>query len=252
MNLNLSDVWGNPRIYKNIEIHPIRMGDIELFYQHVQCLLLPKNSIQDAQILKMSYLAFLITVSSMEGNEVLLQKLINLLHMILKTKNIKFEFNENGRIFIIVDDTNKLNERDFDKIKTIISEQNLIDLDDDFVNDEVRKAIEDARAFLAKRDNKVASLDQQVVAYHCKTGLEYDKIANLTIYQFNKGLSRFDMISSSEAILAARYSGMVEFKDESKIPHWLSHIDEKKKNEDVIINASDFDKKANELGLTKK
>ena len=45
---------------------------------------------------------------------------------------------------------------------------------------------------------------------------------------------------------------MVQFKDESKLPHWLSHIEDRNKNEDIIINASDFNKTANELGLTKK
>lgn len=250
--INLTDVWGKPRVYKNISIHPVRMRDIESFYEYVQCLLIPKSSIHDAQIIKMSYLSFILMVSSMEGNQILLEKLIGLLKLILKTENIQFEFKENGRVYIIVDDENKLNERDFDKIKTIISEQNLIDLDDEYVNPEVKKAIDDARAFMAKKGNKSASLDQQIIAYHCKVGLEYDKIADLTIYQFNKGLARFDLISSAEAILAARYSGMVEFKDESKIPHWLGHIDDRGKNEDVIIAASDFEKKTNELGLTKK
>lgn len=252
MTINLADTWGNPKIYKDVSIHPVRMRNVELFYEYVQCLLLPKQTFQDAQIIKMSYLAFLLMVATMEGNQIIFDKLMGLLRLVFKTENINFEITESGRVFIVVDEDKKLNERDFDKVKRIISEQNLIDLDDEYVNPEVKAAIDEARAFMAKKATKSASLDQQIIAYHCKTGLEYEKIADLTIYQFHKGLARFDMISSADAISAARYSGMVEFKDESKIPHWLSHIEDRSKNEDVIINASEFEKKTNELGLAKK
>lgn len=246
---NINDVFGRPRIYKGINIYPIKMRDCDKFYDSVQCLMLSKNSLQDIQFLKMSYLRFLLVVSNTElkGFQ---DKLMTLLELILQTDNFQIILNDKDKIEIVVDDKYIIRERDFDKIKTIISEQNLVDLDDEFINPEVKAKIEEARAFLNKRGNKVAGLDQQIVSYHCISGISYHEIERLTIYQFQKGLARFDHILGAEAIMNARYSGMVEFKDENKLPHWLGHIEDTQKNEGLLLNANKFKNEAsNKLGM---
>ena len=247
--INTTDVFGKPRQYRGMSVYPIKMKDCDKFYDAVQCLMLPKNSSQDVELLKMSYLKFLIIVANTELKH-FQDKLITLLELILHTDNFKITLNDKEKIEIIVDDEHVIRERDFDKIKTIISEQNLVDLDDEFINPEVRAKINEAREFLSKRGNKAAGFDQQIVAYHCISGIPYREIEELTIYQFQKGLARFDHILGAEAILNARYSGMVEFKDESKIPHWMGHIEDSTKNEEVILDANKFKNKASkELGM---
>ena len=144
-----------------------------------------KNSLQDVQFLKMSYLRFLLVVSNTElkGFQ---DKLVSLLQLILQSENFEIILNDKDKIEIVVEDKHVIRERDFDKIKTIISEQNLVDLDDEFINPEVKAKIEEARTFLNKRGNKVAGLDQQIISYHCISGISYHEIEELTIYQFQK------------------------------------------------------------------
>lgn len=246
---DINDVFGRPREYKGLNIYPITMKDCDKFYDSVQCLMLSKNSLEDVQFLKMSYLRFLLLVSNSElkGFQ---DKLVTLLQLILQTDNFEITLTDKNRIEIIVEDKFIIRERDFDKIKTLISEQNLVDLDDEFINPEVKAKIDEARAFINKRGSKVAGLDQQIISYHCISGISYNEIERLTIYQFQKGLARFDHILGAEAIMNARYSGMVEFKDESKLPHWLGHIEDSKKNEGLLLNADKFKNEAsNKLGM---
>ncbi|MGE7092066.1 hypothetical protein ACQKII_11560 [Lysinibacillus sp. NPDC048646] len=248
MSFSTKKAFGKSTPYKGLNIFPVRMVDADEFYDYVQCLLLPKSDFQEPEVIRMSYFMFLLALSQNKDGPDLLAKLIALYRLIFKTEDIQFTINEKGMAFIIIDGIS-LHERDFDKIKTIISEQNLIDLDDEFIDPGTKKAIQEARAFMAKRKTKQANLEQQIVAYHCKSGLPYHEIENLTLYQFHKGLIRMDYIVSSDAILNARYSGMVEFKNEQDLPHWLGHIDEPQKNEDVIMTKSAFDKQMKQLGL---
>ncbi|WP_107924845.1 hypothetical protein [Lysinibacillus parviboronicapiens] len=248
MSFSTKKAFGKSTTYKGLSIYPVRMVDADEFYDYVQCLLLPKSDFQEPEVIRMSYFMFLLALSQNKDGPDLLAKLIALYRLIFKTEDIQFTINEKGMAFIIVDGIS-LHERDFDKIKTIISEQNLIDLDDEFIDPGTKKAIQEARAFMAKRKTKQADLEQQIVAYHCKSGLPYHEIENLTLYQFHKGLIRMDYMVSSDAILNARYSGMVEFKNDQDLPHWLGHIDEPKKNEDVIMTKSAFDKQMKQLGL---
>ncbi|MFJ6207289.1 hypothetical protein [Lysinibacillus sp. NPDC092081] len=248
MNISTKKAFGKPIKYKGLNIYPIKMNDADEFYDAVQCLLLPKNDFQQPEIIRMSYFLFLLAMSQNDGGHEILEKLLSLYRLVFKTEDIQISMNEKGMAFIIVNGIS-LHERDFDKIKTFISEQNLIDLDDEFIDPGTKKAIQEARAFMAKRKTKQADLEQQIIAYHCKSGLPYHEIEQLTLYQFHKGLIRMDYMISSDAILNARYSGMIEFKNEQDLPHWLSHIEEPQKNEDVLITKSAFDQQMKKLGL---
>ncbi|KOY83026.1 hypothetical protein I6G82_11375 [Lysinibacillus macroides] len=248
MKYTTNKAFGKPFLYKGLNIYPVKMKDTDEFYDAVQCLLLPKNDFQQPEIIRMSYLLFLLTVSQSNDEHRVLEKLLALYRLVFKTEDIQISINEKGMAFVIVNGIT-LHERDFDTIKTIISEQNLIDLDDEFIDPDTKKAIQEARAFMAKRKTKQADLEQQIIAYHCKSGLPYHEIEQLTLYQFHKGLLRMDYMVSSNAILHARYSGMIEFKNDQDLPHWLGHIEEPKKNEDVIITKSTFDQQMKKLGL---
>ena len=250
--VNLSDSLGKPRKYKELSVYPIKIKECEEFYQAVECLIIPKNTIQDIKILRMSYLAFLDYLIEdeykVQSYSIIEYKLGKLLSMVLKSDNIKIFKDDKNRPFLVVDDEQIVREKDFDNIKKIIGEQNLLDLDDEFMNPEVKKRIDEAKEFMRKMSSgKIAELDQQIIAYHCVSKTPYRDIEELTLYQFRKGLDRFELIKQSDAILNARYSGMVEFKDESNLPHWLNKIEERDKNDGLLLDAEQFKKKANDI-----
>lgn len=249
MSKSISRALGLPTEYKGLKIYPVKIVDSDEFYNLVECLAIPKNDFQEPEIIRMSYLEFLLAMAQhQEGYEVI-RKLLLLYAMIFRTDNIDIEVDDRNMVFMVVDGI-KLHEMDFDKIKSIIGEQNLVDLEDELMDLETKNEIREAEKFLArKKKEKGANLEQQIIAYHCAMGTSYEEIMQLTIFQFHRGLVRADYIQNAQALNQARYSGMVEFKDEKSLPHWLDNIEEAGKHSDSIISLEEMKKKAGEAGL---
>ncbi|MCL1700844.1 hypothetical protein [Lysinibacillus sp. Bpr_S20] len=251
MNIDLDNVWGNPKYYRNIPVHPVQMEHIEQLYDAVQCLLIPKNTIQEPMIIKMSYLAFVIFISSDEDNKHFFNKLVTLIKLISRSENIRFDVDEKNRYSIVIDDDIVIKERDFDKIKAIIGEQNLIDVSDESLGSEFDKAKNKARAFMNKRNKKMADLEQQIFAYRCVSKSSYEDIKQMTIYQFRKELERYDLIKSADILQNAQYSGMVSFKEGATIPHWLDQIETKNSDDDLVLTEEQLNQISSKNGLVR-
>ncbi|MCL1696260.1 hypothetical protein [Lysinibacillus sp. BPa_S21] len=249
MKIDLDNVWGNPKYYRNIPVHPVQMEYIEQLYDAVQCLLIPKNTIQEPMIIKMSYLAFVIFISSDEDNKHFFDKLVTLIKLISRSENIRFDVDEKNKYSIVIDDDIVIKERDFDKIKVIIGEQNLIDVSDESLGSEFDKAKSEARAFMNKRNKKMADLEQQIIAYKCVSQSSYEDIKKMTIYQFRKELERYDLIKSADILQNAQYSGMVSFKEGTTIPHWLDQIETKDADDDLVLTEEQLNQISSKNGL---
>ncbi|MEQ6355254.1 hypothetical protein ABNX05_11550 [Lysinibacillus sp. M3] len=249
MKIDLDNVWGNPKYHRNIPVYPVQMENIEQLYDAVQCLLLPKNTIQEPTIIKMSYLAFLFFVSSDESNRHFFDKLITLIKIISRSENIRFDVDDKNKYSIVIDDEIVIRERDFEKIKAIIGEQNLIDVSDESLGTDFDKAKSEARAFMNKKNKKMADLEQQIIAYKCVSKSSYDDIKKMTIYQFRKELERYDLIKSADILQNAQYSGMVSFKEGTVIPHWLDQIETKNPDDDLVLSKEQLDQISSKNGL---
>ncbi len=271
------NIWGESQTYKQIQLYPFLMEDYKLFYQNIGSLLLEKDNISDINYIKMSYLKFLFLIGMgsirlFENEEeykkqyTLLNKLDALLSLVfkqsfsvlLKTKDLSMSFenfrieewvfndnlsyqnyikilNSNFDVHLIVNNL-EIKNQDFNIIKDIIFIQNAIPLIDKSMHPDLRQAIEDARQ-MTNKDMKVGSIEEQIIAYHVESKMDYDKIKKLTIYQFRKGLERMSIIKNYQILSTAKYSGMVEFK--SPIPYWLSPVDEHDYS-DVLMNKSEL------------
>ncbi|MFJ3388764.1 hypothetical protein [Lysinibacillus sp. NPDC086135] len=249
MKIDLDNVWGNPKYYRNIPVHPVQMEYIEQLYDAVQCLLIPKNTIQEPMIIKMSYLAFVIFISSDESNKHFFDKLVTLIKLISRSENIRFDVDEKKKYSIVINDEIVIREKDFDKIKVIIGEQNLIDVSDESLGSEFDKAKSEARAFMNKRNKKMADLEQQIIAYKCVSKSSYEDIKKMTIYQFRKELERYDLIKSADILQNAQYSGMVSFKEGTTIPHWLDQIETKNTDDDLVLTEEQLNQISSKNGL---
>ncbi|SRR5258706_16136847 len=223
-----------PVPYKGLEIYPARMKDYLIFQTLAQCLMIEKNSIPDKKIIKMTYLEYLFTFNNDENNYVALFDL--LLKFVLKKENnyeINYMLKDNRPIFEI--DGQVYDSADFEILREIIAEQNYIELTDETIQKSVRDKMEETRRYRQKiSGDKMASLEDQIVAVAVYTGWELEKIYELTIRKFMKALMRANQIIMSNIYLTASMSGMVEFKDKSVLKSWLTDLDNNDKFKDTV------------------
>lgn len=246
--LRLIDTWGDAREYKNIKIYPFLMKDYEMFEDLISLLLIDKNSIPNINIIKMSYLKFLLFVlpEFKDNNgkivfENVFDKFKNFCKYIFKTEKCFLQFKNNQ---ISLNINNKIfNEEDFDKIKKIILNQNAIPEIDDKLHPDLRAAIKESMEFLAKRQmNNEGTIEDQIISYRCITHEKYDDIKQLTIYQFRKEIQRLNLIQDYRIYKTAELSGFVSFNH--PIPHWTSHISNDK-YDGILMDKKEFENKIN-------
>jgi hypothetical protein len=232
-------IYGNkPFEYQGLLIYPVTMDKHMEFYTCINCLLLEKNREPDIRIIKMSYLDYLFEISKRdEKNKIFIEWLQYLILVVFKDcKTYDFYYDEQGKIFFKINDTT-LYSNDFDNIREIILKQNGIEYEEMLLDFEFEKALAEASEHKAKHSDKPANLEERMTSYHIYNGLEYEKIYNLTIRQFNKGLERMSLKTNYEIYKSAELSGMVTFKED--IQYWLSHIGKKDKFDGLVVKDAD-------------
>lgn len=256
---NIFDARGKPRVYKGLELHPIKVKDILEFYWAVESLALSKSSSTNLKVLRMSYLDFLITLM-MEYEDLqfemgmssyeLKSKFSLLCHLVFKLENIEFKQIEDGTFILIFNEDIIINAQEFDDIKKIIADQNNIDLTDKFMNDQVRKKMKETREFINKQNQSTsAGLDQQIIAYHCASRLSYEEIDELTIYQFQKGLARFSHMIECGYVNQGIYNGTIKLEKTKNPPNWLDLLKDAEIDSQFKINSDKFISSLGEKGL---
>lgn len=255
----MNDLQGLHRTLRNkIPVYPIKMRDALDFYEAMPVLNIQKDSMDDAEIIQMSYLKFLLILSSPKEASHLRDKLFTLLKLIFRTDDIDIGIKYNDEyfsiienpdycfipdvpFFVVVDGQVELTEFDFSKIKNLVSEQNMIEVTDDgYQSKEYREAMERAKKFMEKKNGKQAPLDERILAYQYEMKIaDINSIFDMTLYQFNRSLESIAHIKSSDSLQHAVYSGMVSTKDNSNLPTWLSAIERNKENP-LLIDADKF------------
>jgi hypothetical protein len=238
--MNINDryfYYDKPVPFGHVSIYPIRIYDYIDFYYAVDCLLINKNRIPDVKIIQMSYLDYIYLRILMElrqpeedsenYNLHIIEKFLTLISLSLKVKeeNITFELDENDKAILVLKDYNgktiKINGKQFDEIKRIICEYNMVDLPDETIDPKLEKALEDARKFKDKNKEKTGSLEDQLICVMISTSLKLEDIENLTIRKFQKILERVDHKLHYQLYKTAEMNG-AEFK--IKPSHWMSEI----------------------------
>jgi hypothetical protein len=225
-------VWGKPTEYKGIMIHPITMVECQEFYESVRCLMYEKNRSQDIAVIKMNYFNFLFRVMVEEPS--IFERLDKLLKLVLRQQEFKFTYDGEHAGLLI--NGIAIDGSDFDEIKSIILEQNLIEHSEEILDEELEKELREAEEFMARKNGTPATLEERIITLHCLSHIPYDCLESYTIYQFNKTLERFSIIKNFD-IYAALYAENGKAKD---IDHWLCHIDAKERFADVKMTESEF------------
>lgn len=245
MDTDLTNIWGEPTIYKGIKLYPIQMEKSIPFFSNVGCLTIQKNNISDIDIIQMSYLNFLLNMCIIKKE--LLSAFNKIMDLVLREQEIVFllsnkEYNINNikefqkymelrltmdiskvkmKVYTSKDEV-IITDTDFEKIRRIICEQNTIEIDDMVLPEKIQKAVEKSEKAL--NDGKSPSLEEQIIALACISGnvIRMNEVKKMTVYQFIIALKRYDLIESSRMYGSAIATGMVEIKGD--MPTWLSSI----------------------------
>lgn len=125
-----------------IKISPVSLVDSELFLGCIDILTIDKNIIPDPKIIQMNYLQFICQVQFLKESNV--AKFVTIMEICLGLKNLAIKWEDQSSP-IIVDKTQniEINHEQFEDIKTIILNQNFAHYDDDYINPELKKAMQE-------------------------------------------------------------------------------------------------------------
>ena len=246
MDLIKETTFDLPVKYKNLLLYPVRVRQISEFTVFSECLKTEKNNIPDANIIMMTELKYLYWATEQNEKTPYIYMLDRLLSLVLRDEDSfgdmlksisRYKYTPDGKPFFMIGD-DKYDSKDYEKIKKIIAEQNMIDLPDENISKEVKDSLEKARRYKAKihGGGAPASLEDYIIAVAISTGWSLEYIYDMTIRKFQKAMSRMDNLIHYKIYLTASLSGMVDFKDKSIIKHWLSNLDSKDKYSDVSVD----------------
>jgi len=223
-----------PVPYKELNIYPVRVRDYGRMNLLSQSLTLDKNSIPDAKIISMTYLEYLYQTVKEDKTpylfffDLLLGMVLREDKSFAKTEDSvkRYRYDEKGKPFFEIKNK-RYDSSDFEEIRKIICEQNLIDIPDEEIQKEVRDALDDAKSYKAKiSGTKSGSFEDYIISIAVSTGWKYEEIYEMTVRKFIKSIRRMDNLIHYKIYLASSMSGMVEFKDKSFIKHWLTDLEE--------------------------
>jgi len=241
--------YDKPIPYKDLLIYPATMDRYLDFHFYITCLLLDKNSIPNPAVISMTYLQFLYYMASTTELPYLymFKELLKMVLHIDNDSDLWFGTDPNGKAIFRIKGV-IYNSEDLDKITDIVFLQNSIEHIDDTIQKEVRDAMEKAKVYKMKQNEyKMCSLEDQMICVLISTSLKLEDIYKLTIRKFSKILERVDYKLHYEIYLSAEMSGMVKFKDENKIKHWMADLTKSDKYEDVKVDADEMHHKIDDV-----
>ena len=241
--------YDKPISYKDLLIYPATMDRYLDFHFYITCLLLDKNSIPNPAVISMTYLQFLYYMASTTELPYLymFKELLKMVLHIDNDSDLWFGTDPNGKAIFKIKGV-IYNSDDLNQITDIIFLQNSIEHIDDTIQKEVRDAMEKAKVYKMKQNEyKMCSLEDQMICVLISTSLKLEDIYKLTIRKFSKILERVDYKLHYEIYLSAEMSGMVKFKDENKIKHWMADLTKSDKYEDVKVDADEMHHKIDDV-----
>jgi hypothetical protein len=240
------DVWGLPQVYKNLEVFPIKIKDINYQYLLYKVFGQPKNYLHEKEIIKMSYLKFVLFLLQEKmnpGGSDMMGDLIALLQYCLKKEDISIDVIERStegdlqtrfevRIFI---DGLMFTEEDFDNLREIILEQNGIGID--YIED-YDPYLEEMLDFVNKH-NKGISFADTVFAFCSILNKTVQEIENYTLYQFKYHMEKVFILEEFELYKPLEASGQIKLKS-GEIKSYLSASTKTGRYASVLIEKDKF------------
>jgi hypothetical protein len=240
-----NDIWGLPQEYKGLKIYPIKLIEskyMELFYRIFSY---PKNYIPDKQVLKMSYLKFILYVvqpAIEKGDDYIENSIIEFFKYIIKAKQVLLEWNSKDNpktldeivLNVVIDDV-VLSEYDFENIREIVLEQNGLSID--YV-EQYRPDMEEKLGVFNKKDD--ITLKDEIFGFCVLMNKSIDDIKEYTIYQFKSQLERVAILKEFELYKPLEASGQIKLQQGSEIKHYLSHVKRAGRYDSILVDKKSY------------
>lgn len=169
-----------------ILIHPILVKDYSLYEYYRQIMEIDKNSINDFEIIQMSYLDFLVGMVFKEHKEES-SKLYGLLNLILKEENILIVEKDKKYHIVITDDEDNIKyiikSKELEEIYKITCYQNDVNYEDIRYSEDVKKAINDYYSLKYKNTHS-PTLEEMKAFVISKTGILIKEINEMSYRNF--------------------------------------------------------------------
>ena len=173
-----------------INIHPIKVKDWELFESSLGILTMDKNKIPDPSIISMSYLDFLyqLIYEKTEG-------IVNMLLIVLNySLGEQYEYSMkklDGRTFLIIDDKQnqqigKISSKEFDEISQIILTYNLVNYDNRKMSSDIQQLISDYYKLQNNGRTQEPTLEEKKVYVIMKSGISIQQLNEMSYRIFSQ------------------------------------------------------------------
>lgn len=229
-----------------IMIKPISVKNWSLFEYSLDVLTIDKNSVNDINVIRMSYLKFLKDyVFKNDETLELKQKLSTIFYYSMGEEYIYLiEEQDNKVVVVLADDKNEkvkaiITQREFDEIKKIILFQNMKNYDDRRVDTDVKELMKEYYD-IKYRDTKVPSLEERKTYVIAKTGMDMKKINNMSYRTFEQVYDHAlkDVLFIGRKIIQGSY----KYKVDGDIEHPL-YEKEKDKYEELFTSTDTLSQK---------
>ena len=224
--------FDDPIDYKGLLLYPVSIRKINKFLQSSSVIRIQKEYIPDKEIIKMSYLKFLMTNIDKEKEEYgesLTFDLLALCFMIcmrIEEISIRIFMDEDGKAKLILNDV-EIDENEFDYLRKLILYQNLPNYDDELMNPDLKNDLEQADK-IKNGGEETEDFEHLIANLVIGTGMNIDDVKNLPIRKFYIIGQVMDRKLHYSIYKQASVGGFVEFKQ--PITHYL------KKNIDLLEN----------------
>lgn len=196
-------------------IKPVLLPDSDVFLSSTDILQYDKNSSADVGIIQMSYLEYMVQYIS-QVDELLAAKLTNILHLCIGMDAWHVGENEHGRA-ALVDETHgvTISAKKFDELSRIILYQNILHYDDEYVNPELRKMMDEVDA-VRNFGKEFPTLERKINIITAHTGISKREQMAMTMRE-HQGV--FEEVSGEVEFLTTRALSL--YCGGKNAEHWI-------------------------------
>lgn len=243
-----------PIPYKTLTLYPVQVDLNYYFNLFVTCLLLPHKTSGDVKAISLSYLKYIYYLATEKKDKSPLFFLGELLLIVLRKDSKYIDKNgiEQSTIDFYLDkgtftvEGETFNSKDFDKIKSIILEQNDVDELDETIPPALLQAYLEKEEFLRRQNNfKMCSFEDRINVVVSKSSYKRDEILKMTIRSFTRLLERINLISDYE--IKSLLAPNMDEKGRKTITHYLANTEKslKEKCNESFTDLGELEKKIN-------